>query len=195
MKLTYRILDIMRHTPLARIMRKLPFAKTEKQPWNGDMVAESCGLGKRVKYPGYMSATEKLRWVSREKTAEGGPVAVREPQEQTYTFPDNDFYAAGKHYSNIGQLFVKMGGERAAWCRDVYGREVLYLIERFPCFDFYDAMNENRCYRWFFLREGMRLTRVFFVDGGWEVYVTEDLENIECGRWEDMQELNYFDWN
>lgn len=116
---------------------------------------------------------------------------MREPVEHTESFPDDDFFAAGKHYRNIGQLFVKMSKD-GYWGRDIYDREVFYAAELFPCFDCFDSMYDDRCYRWFFLREGNRLTRFFYADGSWEVHVTEDVENVENYCWEGMLEQDYF---
>jgi hypothetical protein len=48
--------------------------------------------------------------------------------------------------------------------RDVYGRRVLYFRERFPCFDVYDRMHENRYYHWY----------VILHDGGVALVYTED---------------------
>lgn len=191
-----RIEDFIESVRDSRFLRKLRrklIPKTKRRFWTGDMVLEECGCGDRVRYHDYMSFSTKIRWVSREKDGEGNPVTVREPQEQTTEFPDDScFYAAGKKYKSIRQLFARMD-ETGTWCRDKYGREVLYLIESFPCFDSFDAMYENRYYRWFFLREDGRLTRIFMSDGLWGVHVTEDVENLETGCWEEMQRLGYFD--
>lgn len=187
------IFDALSNCRLVRKLRRRLIPKNKRQPWMGDMVIEECGYGERIKYPGYRCSSTKIRWVSRERSEDGQPLKIREPREQSFVFTeDGGFDAAGKHYKNIRQLFARVD-ETFTWCRDKYGREVLYLIERFPCFDYYDTMYEDRCYRWFFLREGERLTRIFTSDDSWEIYVTEDVENLESGRWEEMQELGYFD--
>lgn len=165
----------------------------ERQVWTGEMVLEGCGSGQRIKHPGYSCASERLRWVSWARDAGGAPLKTRCPTEHTEAFPaGGSFTAAGKRYSGLRQLFVRTD-ESCTWCRDKYGREVLYLVERFPCFDSFDAMDESRCYRWFFLREGERLTRVYYMDGGMDIHVTEDVENLEHKCWEQMLELDYFD--
>lgn len=100
------------------------------------------------------------------------------------------FFAAGKHYDSVSQLCLEedLDTRRA---RDIHGREVLYLKERFPCFDSYDLLYENRYYRWFFIRQDNSLTRVYQIDGRDRVYVTEDVRNLENKCWEQMKKLCY----
>lgn len=163
-----------------------------RQPWTGDMVLKSVGRGKRVNYPLCAYPAEKLLWVSRRLNAQGEPELVREPEEQTSHCPVlMGFTAAGKRYGSLSQLTARTDGT-GHWARDIHGREVLCLWERFPCFDSEDYATENRYYRWFFLRENGKLTRVFFADEGKTVYVTEDVENLETDCWEGMQRLEYF---
>ena len=68
---------------------------------------------------------------------------------------------------------------------------MLCIIERFPCFDSFDAMYEHRFYHWYFLREGDSLTRVYYEDEDDEVCVTEDVENLEYNCWRDFCRLGY----
>lgn len=74
------------------------------------------------------------------------------------------FIAAGRPYLTPSQLKAKADGEldgvlyrgyKVPVFRDSFGRKVLYFRERFPCFDVYDSMHENRYYHWFaILHEG-----------------------------------------
>ena len=168
----------------------------EKEPRAEDMVLRTAGRGGRVEYPeGGCSSRYpgvKVKWASREKDADGLSLAVRFPQERTAVWHGGAFTAAGRKYENIRELCVRID-DTATWCRDIYGREVLYLAERFPCFDAYDTMYEHRFYRWFFLREGGRLTRVHVIDETDAVYVTEDVADLESGCWEEMKKLGYID--
>lgn len=158
-----------------------------KMLWTGDMVIRACGGGEPARYPGCRYPTYRLQWVSR-TTGE-----VREPQETTRTYPAHlGFTAAGKQYQSISQLYAQHD-ERRTWCRDIYGREVLYLAERFPCFDSEDFLYEKRFYRFFFLREGEKLTRVQYTDESNTVTVTEDVANLERQWMEKFQSLGYFD--
>ena len=93
------------------------------------------------------SAAYKLLWIS------AGPDAVtREPQEIRKQFPlDGAFTAAGQPYSTLSELIHSEDGDAFL---DIYGREVLFVLKRFPCFDFYDAMYEKRFERWFLISTG-----------------------------------------
>lgn len=74
------------------------------------------------------------------------------------------FTAAGKVYLSLAQLRAKKldeqegvlyRGYKIPAYRDSYGRRVLYFRERFPCFDSYDSIHENRYYHWYaILHEG-----------------------------------------
>lgn len=161
-------------------------------PWSGKMYPEPCGEGPRLNYPLSSYSSHLLRWVSREKDADGAPLKVRTPVESTRTFSVNGgFTAAGRHYDSLEQLYVEYDSTKT-WCRDCYGREVLYLAERFPCFDSCDFENEDRFYRWFFLRQNDRLTRIHHTDTTGKIYVTEDLRSIERNMWSLMGICGYF---
>lgn len=158
----------------------------------GEMKIRICGVGQSVRYPGAMYSSRRIRWVSRERTDSGLPAEIRDPMEKTRVFPlSHGFFAAGRRYTALSQLFVRTD-ETAAWCWDAYGRQVLYLAKRYPCFDCFDAAYEDRFYRWFFLREGNTLTRVYFNDGGGSVYVTEDVANLETYCCEEMERAGFF---
>ena len=160
-------------------------------PWEGDMVLRRVGSGERVDYPLYSSATERLQWVSRKTDGEGRPLSVRDPEERTHTFPVvSGFVAAGKWYASLKLLTVKTDAN-GLWCRDVYGREVLAVRERFPCFDSEDFLHEDRYYRWFLLREGGKLTRVYHTDERPTVTVTEDVRDLEPYCWEMVQREHF----
>ncbi len=163
-----------------------------RRPWTGDMVLRTAGTGKTVRYPRSSYGAVKVEWVSRRLDDQGRPVQVRVPSEITRIYAlESGFTAAGKHYDRCEQLYAQ-ADRRKIWCRDIYGREVLYLAERFPCFDSSDFLTENRFFRWFFLREGQRLTRVFYTDETDKIYVTEDVANLEHRCWQDMEREGYF---
>lgn len=157
------------------------------------MVIRRCGDGSPVRYPGCLHSTEHIRWVSPRKTDAGLPAEIREPQESSRAYPvDWGFVAAGKRYANFSQLCVQHE-EGPPWFRDIYGRRILSVAKRFPCFDVFDSMYERRFYHWFFLREGNALTRIFFEDGSGTIYVTEDVANLEQYCLELMEEMDYLD--
>lgn len=121
-----------------------------------------------------------LKWVSQE--------GERIPQPRKTTYPLlTGFSAAGKYYPSLRQLLAEDLGDRL--CRDIYGREILCLKELFPCFDSYDYLNENRYFRWFFLRHKGRLTMVYYADQRKTLEVTEDVDSIRHWQWEEMKRI------
>ena len=163
---------------LEKLKRAL-FPVETTEPWSGEMVLEAAGPGKRAGYKLASYSTVTLRWVSRERGADGKPLRVREPHESTVKYA-------------LSELFTEHDKTKT-FCRDRCGREVLYLAERFPCFDSHDFAYENRFYRWLFLRENDRLTRVYHEDETGSVYVTEDVKYLEEPRWREMLRLDYFE--
>jgi len=158
-------------------------------PWQGEAVIRVCGSGSNIRYPGCGYSSVKIQWVSTD--AQGSEtIRTPKPADETYRVWGG-FQAAGKHYRSLEQLFVQADPTKT-WCRDVYGREVLYLVDRFPCFDSYDYLHEDRFFRWFFLREGNKLTRIQYTDESDTIYVTEDVAELESSRWDDMKRLKYF---
>lgn len=172
---------------------KRPRSGDGGRPWSGEMAPEVCGSGPKLDYPRSMYSSVNLRWASLERDAEGRPVRVREPSESRRTYPvSSGFTAAGMRYRDIRQLYVEHDRYKT-FCRDVYGREVLYLAERFPCFDSHDYATETRFYRWFFLRQDDRLTRIHYTDETDKIYVTEDVQYLEEGLWAQMRYHRYFE--
>lgn len=127
---------------------------------------------------------KQIEWVAPDGT-------VRIPEEGKKDFPyPGDFVAAGKAYASWEQLCVEKE-ENGCVCKDIYGRKVFYMAERFPCFDSYDYAYEKRYYRWFFLKQNGRLTRVYYADERNQIQVTEDVRNLENKCREQMQNLGW----
>ena len=127
-----------------------------------------------------------VEWVSKQLDAEGKPVCVRKPEQEKSKFlVEQGFFAAGKAYRNIQQLTVQKVDDYL--CKDTYGREVLCFRERFPCFDSYDYLYEDRYFRWFFIRERDSVTMVYTEDTRPEIQVTEDIRQIPRKWWETIQ--------
>lgn len=125
-----------------------------------------------------------LEWVSGDQ--------VRIPQEQVKTFQRGlPFLAAGRPYAGIALITI---GKPPAdgWTKDLYNRQVYCYQERFPCFDSYDYLNEKRYYRWFFIYQDGRLTRIYTEDEQPVVYVTEDVAFLEDKFWERLEKSGYF---
>ena len=149
-----------------------------------DMVLRTTGSGDWVEYPNYSCGTDRMEWVGKDGS-------VRHPQPVTKKYSIiGGFHAAGKHYLILNQLMAQTD-EYRRWCRDCYGREVFAIRERFPCFDSYDAMNEHRYYRWWFIRQGNVLTRIYRTDETNEIFVTEDVQDLEGLCWSRMQTEGY----
>ena len=152
-----------------------------------EMVLRETGSGARASYPLCSYGTRRLAWVS----PETGEV-IREPQEKTREFIAGlGFAAGGKSYLSLKQLCREQDAA-GTWAKDIYGRQVLCLKELFPCFDSYDYANEYRYYRWFFLCEDNKLTRIQFTDTQRKITVTEDVRDLESMLWRRFGELGYY---
>lgn len=165
-----------------------------RHPWRGDMVPREIGPGPSVKHSGggvYFSGTVRLEWVSRETDAEGRPLRVRTPKGLALIVPEAGFIAAGKLYASRAMLTCREIKD-SPWAKDVYGRDVLALKERFPCFDSSDFLHEKRYFRWYFLCVNGKLTCVYHTDDTPVVTVTEDVLDIETDCWRQIQDLGCF---
>ena len=85
-----------------------------------------------------------MKWMSQKDLLEPGQNAVYEKGRRVTI--------AGRLYENLKQLTVTEK-EKPYLYEDIYGQEWAYEIERYPCFDVYDRMNEDRYYRWYVHRE------------------------------------------
>lgn len=163
---------------------------SDKPEIREDMYLRTAGKGEMIHYELSSYGCQYVEWVSRGTDEHGEPVSVRIPQEKTVECEGmQSFTLGGKTYRNINH-FIHSDDEKT-WTTDVYGRTVLCLKNRFPCFDSYDYLYEHRYYRWFFLREGNSLHRVFVTDERKKFYVTEDVARLENDCWKKMQELGY----
>ena len=131
----------------------------------------------------YVTVRHFVQWAYEDGT-------VRKPEESTAEFAyPGPFTAAGKTYTSWQQLCA-LTDKDGRFCRDIYGRDV-FCRERFPCFDSYDYLHENRYYRWFFLRDGDKLTRVDYTDERRKITVTEDVQLLSETCWKQMQEYGF----
>ena len=70
--------------------------------------------------------------------------------------------------------------------RDIHGRRVLYLYERFPCFDSYDYLYENRYYNWYFIDLCGDIAIVYHEDDSKEIRIGHtfcDEAKRHCSVW------------
>lgn len=156
----------------------------DKKASEVNMVLQPTGRGESVHYPLSSYSTSRMKWAGKDGS-------VRLPQQTSKKYSGiGGFDAAGKHYFSIRQLCAE-SDEQGVWCRDTYGRRVFCVRERFPCFDSYDYLNENRFYRWWFIREGNVLTRIHVTDGQGGIFVTEDVAELENNCWDAMRYHGY----
>jgi len=128
----------------------------------------------------------QIEWV-----APDGSVRIPDEERKEFRYP-GVFTAAGRAYPCWKALCVKQGNSGYLW-KDIYGREVFCLSERFPCFDSYDYANENRYYHWFFIKANGKLTRVYYADERDTIQVTEDVRSLENRCREPMQETGWLE--
>lgn len=161
-------------------------------PWDGEMTLQTVGWATdMVRYDAASYSAMQLQWISQETEEDGSTRRTRQPHEQTTRYSDFPIQAAGKTYHSLDQLTCGNKGHCRLY-RDIHNRLVFRMVKPFPCFDEFDAMYETRMYRWFFLREGDKLTRIHTSDDSSEIYVTEDVERLECCVWEHMLQWGYF---
>ena len=142
-------------------------------------------LVKHSKSQVYVSYDYGIRWQAPDGT-------VRKPEETKRTFPyPGVFLAGGRPYASIKQLCAEKLDEDGHVCRDVYGREVFAEWERFPCFDSYDYLYENRYYRWFFIRNGDQLTGIYYTDEQKKIEIVEDVKTMRERCWKRMEALKW----
>lgn len=196
---------ISKKEPQSAASDQAPLAKTvaPKEPekprihWEGDMVPRETGPGEKIERSGgggySFCGTVRLEWVSRQTDAEGKPLRVRAPKGVSHTVPEVGFMAAGRLYASRAQLTARREREDSPWFKDVYGRDVLALTERFPCFDSSDFLYEKRYFRWYFLCLDGKLICVYHTDETPVVTVTEDVRDVEEQRWKEMKKAGCFE--
>ena len=173
-----------------------PKPEPPKTHWDSDMIPRETGPGGTVEHSGggyICCGTVRLEWVSRETDEEGKPLRTRTPDSHTETMPYNAFTAAGKKYGALHQLVYRWEDKYSPWAKDIYGRTVLSVAERFPCFDSSDYLYEDRYFRWFLLCEEGKFTCVYYTDETNTVTVTEDVRDMEKPCWKEISKQKCFD--
>ncbi len=166
---------------------KTPQEETATEPM--DMVLIGVGMGDFVHYETNGSCTKRVQWIGLETDSDGSPVKTRTPSQTTTIFDRNSgLTVAGKTYPSFQSFLKNQDGD---WGEDMYGRKVFCAAERFPCFDFFDSLYENRYFRWYFIRKGNSLSRVFCADEQDEIYVTEDVQDIDIDVWGKMKDVGF----
>ena len=140
----------------------------------------SAGVDHELRWDG----GRQIYWI-----ASDGSIRIPEETKKEFLYP-GIFTAAGRVYPSWKALCVKQD-ETGYLCKDIYGRDVFCMSERFPCFDSFDYANETRRYRWFFLKEKGKLTRIYYADERKRIQITEDVHDLENKCREQMQELGW----
>ena len=143
-------------------------------------IVKGVKLWQLAKYLGYVHENNFSRRLREE---------LPEETKKEFLYP-GIFTAAGRAYPSWKALCVEQD-ETGHFCKDIYGRDVFCMSERFPCFDSFDYANETRRYRWFFLKEKGKLTRVYYADERKKIQVTEDVRDLENNCREQMQQLGW----
>lgn len=150
------------------------------------MILMSMGSGEMVHHSRGLYSTIRLRWVDENDSER---CRIPQPVSRVYGIR-KPFMAAGKRYRSLSQLLLK-SPKGMPWCRDIYGREVLHLTERFPCFDSYDYMYENRYFHDLFIYEKDTLTHIAVTDEDDTFTLTEDARDVKPTVWREFQNLGY----
>lgn len=133
-----------------------------------------------------------VRWMVKDK--DGAASLVRTPREKVHkSLAAGGFCVAGKYYTNMRQLTKRTVEEGSRRYQDIYGRDVIEIRERFPCFDSHDFLHENRYYRWFYLIENEMLYCVYYEDEGTFVTVTKDVARISSSVYKVMHLFGQLD--
>lgn len=153
------------------------------------LISDGSGEGRRTS-TGWTS-TRRLLWVSEERGEDGAPLLTRRPDSRIKIWSiKRGFRAAGRKYKQLSELLISETGADFVY-RDRYGREVQLVLERFPCFDSYDSMYENRFERWYLICENGVLTQVKYTDETNYIEVCEDVAELEYSVWRELRQRGW----
>lgn len=159
----------------------------EEAPWPaGCRVLENLGPGGSIDHPGYWSGGLKVQW----RNPETGEIRVPEELNRSVS-AFGPFTAGCRTYRNLSELETGKTQDPQVF-QDAYGRQVLRLRERFPCFDSYDYASEDRHFHWYYLKDGEKLVRIYYADDRKEIQITEDVGLLEQDGWEAMAKRGLF---
>lgn len=139
------------------------------------------------KDPGpYVSYTYAVHWHENGREMPQSQESSREFQLAS------GFEAAGRKYTGLSQLLAEKTNDSGEY-KDIYGRRVFEVKERFPCFDSYDYLHENRYYRWFYIQEDGMLCCIYHADQRDTIKVTENAAKVNERSFKAMKEAGYCD--
>lgn len=156
----------------------------------GDYALKAVGEGEKVQYDSRIAATTRFIWVSRETASDGNPLRIRKPRSVSKTFRKSlPFKAADKTYTSLNRLLEQKSADGTY--RDCFGRVVLSVTERFPCFDSHDMLNEKRHYRWWIIVEEGYISVIYYTDEQNSIYVTDDAQDLESKCVDELKKHGY----
>ena len=88
---------------------------------------------------------------------------------------NKSFTAAGKTYLFEGQLKMLRIHPTEPIYRDFFGRRVLLIHERYPCFDEFDRMYENRYFHHYYIETDEGFVQVVTADDQDEIRVLKTI--------------------
>ena len=137
----------------------------------------------------YVQEGRIVEWIASPEDLSDETALQRLPQPQVYVYQMKDgFSVMGRDYTSISQLTSQKAEENSPFYIDAWGRRVLWLCERFPCFDEFDYEHENRYYNWFYLCGDGVLWHVFYADGSEYISVTRDVNLIDSTVWHRLKD-------
>lgn len=92
------------------------------------------------------------------------------------------FTVQDRVYSSLSQLTYRDMGKFSSQWRyggvmtvyvDIYWRKVVHFRERFPCFDFFDRMYEDRYFHWYIVEGPKGYSQVYAEDDNPKITVTD----------------------
>lgn len=133
-----------------------------------------------------ISPDRTVRWVRNGET-------VRVQTQETGRQFDAGFTIGNKSYRYVTDLTVKAVNESRRLYRDIHGRYVLDMKERYPIFDSCDAASENRYYHWYLVLESNRMSMVYYDDGGGRDEIIEDIGTLPAAAYRILNFWHYLD--
>lgn len=142
----------------------------------------------------FVDTTRDVVWISEETDEKGQPLFMRIPEERKTKYEQGKGFQVGEyHYSSVEQLTSRCIDEEKKIYQENYGHTVIEIEERFPCFDSYDFMYENRYYHWIYFVADNKLNCVYYEDESKFIEVTEDVESLRKESWKEMKACGFLD--
>lgn len=126
------------------------------------VLCAAAGIMQWVGLQALISRYEEKRKPQPAQTSVQQTIQPSEPIPSLQADTSDRFEVAGKQYASFNDLCKVEIPWNEKWTRlfsDIHGRLVLYTTERYPCFDWEDAISENRKYHLFYILTTNNQTR------------------------------------